>query len=138
MKAQRKFRRFEDDFFSLQIHGTEQTMTQLRRFLRKVCKEIKLTKPVPTMVAGQGLPVAEGGYTSYEMDGRIVLARHQRMRVIVLHELAHYIAQDPAPYHGTKFFRVYRSLLLRFSPLNTAAYADTLTHAYNLPDGEPK
>ena len=129
MKPHRRFRKFESELFSLPVHP-ECSMSCLRNFLQRVWLSYGCNKVCPTVVAGRG-SVFGGGLSSYEQGGRIVLARQHRCKIVLLHEVAHYIANDPPPYHGQKFFAVYRELLFKYSNLD-AMLIDNIAHACGL------
>lgn len=114
------FRLFETRLFALPIHGQEQPMAALRRFGHRVWRREGRTDAPPAIVGGRGEPCSTGGLVSYAQGHRIVLARHQRHRLLVLHELAHVLANDPPPYHGPQFLRVYRRLLVNYGGYSSA------------------
>lgn len=75
----------------------------------------------PVVVAGRGLK-DPGGYSSYcetwpkrmRRAPRIVLARHQRTRKYLIHELAHALGPFGEELHGRAFMRRYLDMLAVF------------------------
>lgn len=133
MSAQIRFFKFQKELFELPIHKNESSMKDLHKFLDYIWKDIALRKPKPTLAAGDGLKITStGAYASYEQGGRIVLARHHRCKILLLHELSHYIANDPPPYHGPKFFKVYKSLLTNYMPKEVSRAAIELSKTHQL------
>lgn len=66
---------------------------------------------IPQIVAGDGY-YQSGRYLSYcEGRWRIVLARHERNRLVLLHELIHALGYGT---HGVRFRRRYLSVLKRY------------------------
>lgn len=84
-------------------------MATLRRLARRVWKEMGLG-PMPIIVAGEGFRRPRLSY--YQEGGRIVMARNQRTRVVLLHELAHALGDDVT--HGRAFQNRYADLLGRY------------------------
>lgn len=95
------------------------SLNKLRRIdaLRAFAESVWLSeKPrncsrMPQIVAGKGF-YQSGRYLSYcEGRWRIVLARHERNRLVLLHELVHSLGYGT---HGVRFRRRYLSILKRF------------------------
>lgn len=98
---------------TLGLGEVEEPIAQLRALARRVWRaESGRRDRCPEVVAGRGYAWPSGGLSSYcEGRRRIVLARHQRCRKILLHELAH--ALGPTT-HGRRFQDRYAHLLLRY------------------------
>ena len=84
---------------------SEHSLTQLstRRLLGNRC---------PTVIAGDGIRW-QGEWCSYCLGrSKIVLARHHRDRIVLLHEMTH--ALGPVT-HGKRFQNLFAELLERYS-----------------------
>lgn len=87
-------------------------MAALRRLARRVWRAEAIGRPMPEIVAGDG-EIYGGQRTSYCLGySRIVLARHHRTPLVLLHELTH--ALGPST-HGRAFVRLYFRLLWRYA-----------------------
>lgn len=87
-------------------------MARLRALARRVWRAEAPGRPLPRIRAGRG--VSSGGALSSYCEGysEIVLARHHRTPLVLLHELTH--ALGPAT-HGARFVRRYFGLLWRYA-----------------------
>ena len=81
----------------------------LRSLARRVWREHGKGS-CPEVRAGRGIPFT-GTLASYSMGRLIVLARHHRDKVVLLHELTH--ALGPST-HGRRFQNLYAELLERY------------------------
>lgn len=63
------------------------------------------------VVAGRGTMYG-GGLTSFCQRKRIELARHHRRKLVLLHEMAHWLGHND---HGPRFMRTYIYLLCRYA-----------------------
>ncbi len=91
----------------------------LRRFAARVWELEKPKRPGPTpeIMAGTGTKQS-GRYLSYCQGHRIVLARHERNRLVLLHELIHAVGFTT---HGVGFRKRYFKVLHRFGGRMNAA-----------------
>ncbi len=100
--------RWEDELRSGGRHSA--SMRTLRRLAHRVWHEHGKGS-CPEIKAGRGIPFT-GTLASYCMGRRlIVLARHHRDKVVLLHELTH--ALGPVT-HGRRFQNLYAELLERY------------------------
>jgi len=108
--------RVEDEMFRYNgPANAERSMAFLRALARRVWRACGNGRALPSINAGAGLRW-QGRLTSYCAGfTEIVLARHHRNIVVLLHELTH--ALGPC-LHGPKFIRVYFPLLQRFAGYN--------------------
>lgn len=86
------------------------SITMLRRLAQRVWRELKVTRPLPEIVAGRGTPY-HGRLYSYYDGTRIVLARNERQVFVLLHELTHALGHED---HDSRFRRQYQALLQRY------------------------
>lgn len=99
-------------------------MAELRAFAVRVWRA-ETTRKIPRIVAGAGdRPDPDATWYSYcnwpERDF-IMLARHQRNRSVVLHELVHALGYGT---HGRRFVRKYFSLLATYARCDRAKLED--------------
>lgn len=121
----RKFYVFED--YGLTVPESllvDQSMNSLRALARRVWREFADPRQrIPQIVSGRGDVSSGGVRLSYAIGGwkfhRIVLARHQRTRYVLMHELTH--ALGPIE-HGRAFARLFGRLLERFGRVDSGLY----------------
>ena len=91
-------------------------MDYLRKLARRIWdKEAPKGRRFPSIVAGRGCP-SHSTLTSYCMGfTEIVLARHHRNVLVMIHELTH--ALGPC-IHGKNFVRLYFRLLHKYAGYN--------------------
>jgi hypothetical protein len=104
-------------------------MPELRRFAERVWRA-ESKRAMPRVVAGNGdRPNPDSvwySYCTWPKRDLIVLARHQRNRSVVLHELVHALGFGT---HGRGFVRKYFDLLAKYARCNRAqleSHAKTL------------
>ena len=127
----RAFTKFETALFALPIHKGACAMAPLRRLAARVWRAEGIAAPLPRIVAGRGVERSGAALASYCQGDYIVLSRHQRCPTILLHELAHAIAQDPPPYHGLEFIKLYCRLLVKYGNIE-AMLLKSLVNQHNL------
>lgn len=109
--------RAEDTVFRHNRHAVaERPVAALRRLAVRVWREqARAGRAVPSVTASAGCR-SGGRFTSYCLGfSEIVLARHHRNLLVLLHELTH--ALGPCT-HGPKFVRLYFRLLQRYGGYN--------------------
>lgn len=95
------------------FRSPQQSIHDLRRLAARVFREHGV-QPIP-ITAGRGLPHRGRlfSYFDWGYEPRIVLARSQRTRAVLLHELAHYIVGGGHG-HSTRFRKKYFDLLAQY------------------------
>lgn len=92
----------------------------LRRLARRIWKKSARRK-MPQVVAGRG-DLYNGRLYSYYDGDRIVLARNERRKFVLIHEIVHALGNDN---HDKCFVKKYHSLLCRYdskiSPVTLAS-----------------
>ena len=88
-------------------------MVELQRLAARIWREnTRRRDRCPAVVAGRGLMQA-GRLVSYCLGRcRIVLARNQRTRHVLIHEMAHALGPET---HGSRFQNRYADLLIRYA-----------------------
>lgn len=116
--ATRWLYRTEDTLFRHNREANrERSIGELRRIARRVWRTVGTSRQLPTIRAGDGCRFG-GRWTSYCTGfTEIVLARHHRNVLVLLHELTH--ALGPCT-HGARFLTVYFDLLQRYAGYNRA------------------
>lgn len=98
-------------------------MANLQRLAKKIAHAESPDRAARlTVVAGAGWRC--GGWTSYYSESRIVLARHHRCRLILLHEMAHWLTPKSGN-HGPEFMRTYMYLLCKYAGIRRSDLNDT-------------
>jgi hypothetical protein len=90
------------------------SIKELRRLTARIWQAEKTARPdaAPAIIAGRGV-YQSGRWLSYcEGRAKIVLARHERNILVLIHELTHAIGFT---HHGTAFRERYFGLLRRYA-----------------------
>lgn len=103
----RKLYRFEGERFRGQ---PLRTIKELRRLGRKIWSTCGKGQ-IPPIVAGRG-DLYNGRLYSYYDGLRIVLARNERRKYVLIHEMVHALGHDD---HDAKFVKKYQNLLKRYN-----------------------
>lgn len=88
-------------------------VNELRIWANKVCKKEYPDKPLPHIVAGKGVRYMNE-YMSFFQGDLIVLSRHQRNKLVLLHEICHYLGSSRELDHGPTFQNRYARLLFEY------------------------
>ena len=98
--------------FELHLAGPNQPIRRLRALARRIWSaESKRRDRCPTIVAGRGTPLKTKLSSYCYGRSRIVLARNQRDRVTLIHEMVHALGCET---HGDRFQRRYAELLGKY------------------------
>ena len=98
--------------FELHFAGPPQPITLLRALAQRIWRE-ETNRPdrCPAVVAGRGIRTGDRLASYCEGRSRIVLARNQRDRVTLIHEMVHALGAET---HGRIFQRRYAELLGKY------------------------
>lgn len=131
-EATRKLYHFERRYIEVVLAGVDEPMEDLQALAWAVWHDhTDHRRTLPDVVAGRGIP-ATGRFVSFQMGQRIELARHQRNRIVLLHEMAHWLTPLSKLDHGPAFCRTYFMLLGFY--MNAEVEAMTaVAKAYGLP-----
>jgi hypothetical protein len=87
-------------------------MDELRAWARNFWKKECPSKPMPKIVAGQGIRYLNE-YMSFSEKDLIVLSRHQRNKLVLLHEICHYLGSNHELDHGPIFQDRYATMFFK-------------------------
>lgn len=99
--------------WELETGTPEAGIASLRRLARRIWRDNTLRRDrCPDVIAGRGMPF-HGRLVSYCLGrSRIVLARNQRKRVTLVHEMVHALGAET---HGKRFQNRYADLIARYA-----------------------
>jgi hypothetical protein len=97
--------------FERWLDAPREPMAALRRLAARIWRDYGGSRKLPRIVAGRGTRYNGRCYSYCLGNGLIVLARHHRERITVIHELTH--ALGPRT-HGTRFQNLYAELLMGY------------------------
>ena len=80
--------------------------SELRKLLKRVAKDYNVKEP--------RLRFPKNGNHSYCLGDKIAIVKKHKKKLILLHEMAHYIQGDRGHDHGPAFVRRYIELLKRY------------------------
>lgn len=104
----RKVYLFEERFLSRKTRPIK----MLRKLARRIWREnTRRRDRVPKVLAGRGVQYGKELRSFCEGRTKIVLARHQRTKAVLIHEIVH--ALGPVT-HGKRFQRKFAELLWRY------------------------
>jgi hypothetical protein len=93
-------------------HSLDLPMGKLRSWARDIWKKECLRKPMPKIVGGRGI-WDTNKYASFSQGDLIVLARQHRSKLILLHEICHYLGRESEMDHGLAFQDRYAGLFFK-------------------------
>ena len=110
--------------YTRQVYGWDREVTsiqylpvlpisKLRNWAKNIWEEECPKKPMPKIVAGRGIRYMNE-YMSFSQKNLIVLSRHQRNKLILLHEMCHCFGTDREIDHGPTFQNRYATLLFKY------------------------
>jgi len=86
---------------------------ELRSWAEDIWRKEGFQRPIPKIVAGRGIRYMDE-YMSFSQGDLIVLSRQQRNRLILLHEICHYLGSDRELDHGPAFQNRYAVLFSKY------------------------
>jgi len=86
---------------------------KLRAWAKNIWKKERPLKSMPKIVAGKGIRYLNE-YMSFSENNLIVLSRHQRNRLVLLHEICHYLGTNHELDHGPVFQDRYATMFFKY------------------------
>lgn len=103
----RRLYKFEKEWFRGEADVSMKTLQDLAKAIWKEELPWNSNKPIPKVVAGKGTKY-NGRYYSYYDGERIVIARSERKKFVLVHEMVHALGHDD---HDEDFVEQYFDLL---------------------------
>lgn len=124
----RRMYRFEGSLPKNRKLHNELPIKKLRELAYQVAADYD--REPPKVVAGNGVPSADGStLCSYSAGPRIELARHHRCKLILLHELAHWLSGRDKIIHGPAFSERYFELVEKYIGFNMNEHFEEFLNA---------